>query len=210
MSHMLHRTGPAESLKNDFPILAVASRTVNRPGAAPKLIEIQRVFLRHNCVNGGVMGTKEQALDPNLPDAFFAEVTDNVTVHGLFSSEEDLIACLKELKELDLGISVVVSGLFDRVHQCCREAGLEPHSVNTSLGVWGNTDKLPKNQYSRDISTMCGHSMVPVAIIEKYADRIRKGKMTPEEAAKKLTPLCTCHVFNTQRAAELLAKMALE
>ena len=190
--------------------MAVGSRNANRDGATPKLIELQKAFVRHNCDNAGIMGIKEAATVMDLPEEYYDQMKDNSTVHGVFSNEEDLIACLQELKELDLGISVVVSGLFDHVHACCRESGIEPHTVSTSLGVWGNTSKLPKDQNVLDMATMCGHSMVPFALIEKYAERVRKGTIAPEKAAEKISPLCTCHIFNISRATRLFEKMASE
>ena len=105
----------------------------------------------------------------------------------------------------------MVSGLFDTVHKCCREAGLEPHTVNTSLGVWGNVEeKMPADSRVADVTTMCGHGMIPFTLVEDMVRKIKAGKMTAEQAAEKIMPQCHCHIFNTERAARILAEIAMD
>ncbi len=190
MSHTNHRLGSEESLQNDFPILALGAKDITRDGCAPKLQRVKEIFLRHNPVN--VTGPEK-------------EIKDNNVVHAVFDSEEDLISCMKELKEADTGVSITVSGLFDKVHECCREAGITPHTVNTSLGIWGNIEeKLPKDSRIAEITTMCGHGMVTFALVTDIAEKIHKGKLTPEKGAEILAGPCTCRIFNTKRAIHIL------
>jgi hypothetical protein len=40
------------------------------------------------------------------------------------------------------------------------------------------------------------------------AERITKGKMTYEKAAKELSRMCTCGIFNPHRAENILRKLA--
>ena len=40
---------------------------------------------------------------------------------------------MKELKEKKIGISVVVSGLFDEVFECCQKAGIKPPLIEFAL-----------------------------------------------------------------------------
>jgi hypothetical protein len=114
---------------------------------------------------------------------------------------------LKALKTEDLGLSVVVSGLFDNVQACCKQAGIEGHTVNQSLGRWGRTDRLPPDDIL-EINTMCGHGMVTVDLIEKIAKEVKEGSLLPEEGAENLFRPCMCGIFNPYRAAKLLRKMA--
>lgn len=208
MSHTLHRSGTEESLKTDFPILTIGARGYNRDGCAEEQVRIGEIFLRHNAVNAGILGMEGQLTDDRLEEAL-RTVNDSAVTHAVFRSEEDLTACLKELKEADLGLSIVVSGLFDTVHSCCREAGLEPHTVNTSLGVWGNVEeKLPEDPRVADISTMCGHGMISFTLVEDMAEKVRTGKLSAKQAAEKMMPQCHCHVFNTERAARILQEIA--
>ena len=106
-----------------------------------------------------------------------------------------------------MGISVVVSGLFDVVGECCHKAGLHPHTVNMSLGIYGKKEKLVPDP-EREVTTMCGHGMVTGDLVMNMVDRIRKGRITPEAASKELAALCVCGIFNTKRSAELLQKLA--
>lgn len=208
MSHTLHRTGSEESLREDFPILALGAKGYNREGCADKLRQILEIFTQFPTANIGIIGLRDKVNADNLEQAK-ALLSDTGVVHAVFKSEDDLTECLKRIKEADLGISVTVSGLFDAVHGSCRRAGLEPHTVNLSLGVWGNTEeKLPADERISMISSMCGHGMVPFTLVEQMAEKVKAGKLTPEQAAEKLMPQCSCHIFNPERAARILAEFA--
>lgn len=210
MSHTLHRTGSVEDLKNDFPMLALGAKDMNREGCAPKLQKILEIFTKFDTANCGIIGFSEKVTPENLEEAK-PILTDTGVVHAVFKSEEDVSACLKMIKDADLGISVTVSGLFDDVHECCHKADLTPHTVNTSLGVWGNTEeKMPKDERISRVSSMCGHGMIPFSLVEFVAEKIKAGKMTPEQAAMKIMPQCSCHIFNPERAARILASFAEE
>ncbi|NIO07214.1 MAG: hypothetical protein GTO40_04150, partial [Deltaproteobacteria bacterium] len=75
-----------------------------------------------------------------------------------FHGREKLKEALIRLKEADEGISIVVSGLIDRVREIVSEIGLNPHTINLSLGIHGRTDRLPPPDI-RQFTTMCGHGM---------------------------------------------------
>jgi hypothetical protein len=102
---------------------------------------------------------------------------------------------------------VVVSGIFEIVDKCLEEAGLKHHTANFSLGIWGKTEKLPGNDIL-EVTTMCGHGLISPNLVTAMVKEIKAGTKTTEEAAKTLTPNCTCGIFNPVRAAELLAAIA--
>lgn len=208
MSHTNHRSGSAESLRDDFVVLAVSAPGINREGCAEKIRQLLDIFLRHNPNNLGVLGYESPVTPENAEDVK-AYMTDKNGPVGCFTSEEDISALLREVKEADLGISIVVSGLFGEVHECCRKNGIEPHTVNMSLGVWGDVEhKLPADSRVLDLTTMCGHGMIPFTLVESVLDRVKAGSMTPQQAADKLSPTCTCRIFNTKRAARIIADIA--
>jgi len=124
--------------------------------------------------------------------------------HVVYTSKKAIEGVLSELKEADLGISIVVSGIFDEVFDVCRRVGIEPHTVNMSLGTWGKTQLLPKSPIL-ELCTMCGHAMISPKLVEMVIDRVKKG-MTPEEAVVELGKQCTCNIFNTVRAAEIIRR----
>lgn len=209
MSHTLHRSGDVGSLKNDYVILSLSAQGLNRDGAGPKLGSIVQTFSKYNPVNCGILGS-DTVITMDLPDEFLQGIENNSVVHAVFDNINDLKDCLTDLKENDYGLSIVVSGLFEHVHECCKKVGIKPHTVNQSLGIFGNLDRLPKEEKVRDISTMCGHGMVPFALIKEYVEKIKKGTITAEKAAEKITPLCTCKIFNPKRAAILLDELSKE
>lgn len=204
MSHTLHRSGSVESLKNDFPMLALGARGFNREGCAARIFELAGIVVKYSTANAGIIGFPDKLTPENLKDAQ-PLFTDTTVFHAVFTDEKELAACMKELHEADLGISVVVSGLFDSVHSCCQKAGLEPHTVNMSLGVWGNTEeKLPQDERISQVSSMCGHGMVPFSLVEDAAEKVRSCKLSPHDAALRLSSSCTCHIFNPERAERIL------
>lgn len=203
MTHTLHRRGNYEDLKRDYVVLAMAAKGINREGSAPALAKILEIYSHHHPVLFGNVAAN--SLKRSL--SYMIENTkDNTVCHAVFNNEEDLVETLCELKKADLGISIVVSGLFDRVGVCCKAAGLTPHTVNTSLGIWGKKELLPSEDIL-EIETMCGHNMISSHLIEDRFGRIKQGVMTPESAAKSLARNCHCGIFNWERAERIFTKM---
>jgi len=208
MTHTSHRTGTIESLKGDYVVLVMSARGFNDKGAAPKLVEALKILSRFNPVNMGDMKTGSVYRPGYNLKRLVKEATDTSIFHGVYTNIETVKKVLKALKEADLGMSVVVGGLFDEVKKACVETGLLPHTVLFSLGVWGRTDLLPKEHEVKDIATMCGHAMVSNALIRKLAKDVKRGKLSPEQAATTLARGCTCGIFNTERAAKLIGAFA--
>jgi hypothetical protein len=202
MTHTLHRSGSARSLSEDYVVLILKAVGINHIGNAPKVQEFLRMALRHKAVN---IGSSQKGGMIDKPEEVIS-VANNIG-HAVFDNPEDLTAFLKELKQADLGLSIVVSGIFDKVDECLEKAGLQHHTANFSLGIWGRTDKLPDDEIL-EITTMCGHALISPNRVKEMARAIKAGTKTPEEAAKALMPQCTCGVFNPTRAARLLANIA--
>ncbi|HID86825.1 MAG TPA: hypothetical protein EYP55_05530 [Anaerolineae bacterium] len=203
MSHTLHRRGTAENLSNDYVVLAMSAKGINEEGSAAKLREFLRLARRHNPVNMGDMRTGNMyQVDV---EEIIARVRDTSIVHAVFTDIEAVTEFLREVKEAELGMSVVVSGLFEPVRECCRRIGMRPapHSVEHSLGIWGRTERLPEERVL-EIATMCGHGMVSFNLVREAIEDVREGRVTPKEAALRLTLPCVCGVFNPVRAAQLL------
>ena len=202
MTHTLHRTGDLESIREDFPMLTHVARGFNDAGAAPRLKQIAQIMTRYTDLHFGdcKVGNK-YVMDP-------AQIMDKLTVgcQVVFKDKESLIACMKELKEKDQGISIVVSGLFDEVFDCCKQAGLNPPLIEFALGIHGNTKKLWPPEIL-DFITMCGHGLVSGRLVKKMMEDVKKKKITVEKAAVELAKPCLCGIFNPHRAAKLLNKM---
>lgn len=203
MTHTLHRRGTRQSLSEDYVILMLKAVGINDTDYVPKLQEFLRIALRHNPVNIGC--ETKGSLSNYPPEEIIAEIRGDT--HAVFDNPEAVSRFLKDLKEADLGLSVVVSGIFENVDECLEKAGLKHHTANFSLGIWGRTERLPTNDIL-EITTMCGHGMIATNLVKEMSKEIRAGRKTPEAAAKELAPCCTCGIFNPRRAAKLLTAMA--
>jgi len=205
MTHTLHRFGDPAKLGQDFVILMMPSKDINHQGSGPKLQRMMRLCLESGAIEVGDarlgneyhQGGREKMIN---------NIEDRAVIQAVFDDEAALTRALKALKEADEGMSVVVSGLFERVRECCREVGLEPHTVNQSLGRWGRTEKLPQDA-RLELNTMCGHGMVALGLIDDTIEQVKAGKMTPEEAGKRLFKPCQCGIFNTHRAAKIVSAL---
>lgn len=207
MTHSLHRRGNEAELENDFVVLAMGARGVNRDGCAPKIQKILDIMVKHNPTNYSNVFTGN-AITSNIEEMRL-DIRDNTVAHAVFNTEEDLTNFLKEVKEEDIGISIIVSGLFDHVHECCNKSGLEPHTVNTSLGIHGKTELLPEEPIL-EIATMCGHSMISFNLIKKMVEDIKQGRTTALKAAKIMAANCHCGIFNWERAEKIITKLSQE
>lgn len=203
MTHTLHRRGTAESLSKDYVLIMLRAVGINDHDYLPKVQEFLRIALRHNPVNLG--SEMKGSMYEFQPEEVIADAKGDS--HVVFDNPKAVIEFLKEVKEADLGMSVVVSGIFEIVDKCLEEAGLKHHTANFSLGIWGKSEKLPTNDIL-EVTTMCGHALISPNLVRAMVKEIEAGTKTPEEAAKTLTPNCTCGIFNPVRAAELLAAMA--
>ena len=205
MTHTLHRLGSADNLSNDFVVFAMSAKGVNEVGSAGKLRRFLDVALKYGPSNYGDMKTGNSLV--HTRDEIADGIQDVSIVHAVFTDRDVVIALLRELREIDLGVSVVVSGLAASAADCCHAAGLRPHTVEYSLGVWGRTEKLP-DPAVREITTMCGHGQVAFGLVARLVKEIERGKKSCAEAARELARPCVCGVFNIERAEALLREMA--
>jgi hypothetical protein len=183
MTHTLHRQGTEENLMHDYLILPF-------PGRQGSDVQEKRQQFIQTCL-------KHDPVNKSSICAFRIYV---------FDEKEKVDQVLKELADAELGISVVVSGLYDKVKDSCLRAGLKPHTINYSLGFWGNQAKIPEKRLF-EISSMCGHSLVSPTLALDMAKRVARG-YPATIAAQKMGKNCLCEIFNSKRGAELLEQLA--
>jgi hypothetical protein len=206
MTNTLHRRGTQDSLKKDYVIFSLPARSVNAQGSAPKVQEFMRICLKYNPVNMGD-GRHGNVLKDNVDiQEFIAQKKDGEMAAAVFTDMEAVQKVIAELIQADLGISINVSGLLEEVQTCCRRDGIERHSVEHSLGVWGARDRLPEREIL-EVNTLCGHGLVSFNLIRKMVEYVRLRRLTAKEAARTLAKCCECGVFNPVRAEQLLLKM---
>ncbi len=206
MTNTLHRQGTLESLKNDYVIFAHTSRGITREGSAPKLQKFMKICMKYHPVNigDGKQGNIHQ--DDIDIRKLISSQGDGAGAAAVFTDLDTLQKVIEELIKADLGISINISGLLDGVQQCCRNAGIERHSVEHSLGFWGAKDRLPEREIL-ELNTMCGHGMVSFNLIRKMIEYVKLRRLTSKKAAKIMAKCCECGVFNPTRAEILLEKI---
>jgi hypothetical protein len=219
MTHSLHRLGDYESLKKDYVLFALTAAGVygkdlgHAAGSAAKKKRFLDIVASHGPVNMSVSPTHDRRRLALAAGYTLEElrngICDKSEIYSVFNNMDSVKRVIEELKTKNLGLSVVVSGIFDEVFRCCREISMTPHTVNMSVGIMGRTEMLPRKRVL-EMTTMCGHSLVSSGLVEHLINRVRNRKMTSEEAAGVLAKQCLCGIFNTARAVELIELAASE
>jgi hypothetical protein len=203
MTHTLHREGNLENLREDFVVFTMSAKTVNKKGSDKKMRKFFDIVEKYNPVNYGDMKTGNKYNSER--DVIYRNIQDTSIVHFVFTDKEIVGRVIEELKEADLGTSVVVSGLVETTDDLCKQAGLRMHTVEFSGGIHGRLDLLPEKQVL-EITTMCGHGMVASHLVEDMVKKIKKGKKSLEEASVELSKPCQCGIFNHKRAEDLIRR----
>ena len=204
MTHTLHRRGDRESLGQDYIVFTMSAKKLNEEGSAERMTKFLGILLKHRPVNYGDMVTGNCYVKSR--EEIVRNIQSTSIVHGVFTDEEEVVEILKELKEADLGMSVVISGIHDATETGCRKSGLAKHTVENSLGIFGQYKKLPADEILQ-LTTMCGHGMVPANLVERVITEIKRGKKSVREGAMELTRPCHCGIYNPIRAERLLHRL---
>lgn len=203
MTHSLHRSGDIESQKKDFCWFMYQTKGVNDVSVKPKALEF--IVAAEACGSENWGDVKTGNIISHRPEEIKEKISDKSRIRGVFTSREQVVKWLRMIKEKDLGMSVVVSGVLSEVLPACKEAGVTPHSIHFSLGVWGKKDRLPDDT-TLSITTMCGHHMIPPKFVQHIMDQVKQGRLAPEQGARKLASFCYCGIFNQVRCAEIMAQ----
>ncbi|MEW6662324.1 MAG: hypothetical protein ACOY9Y_06695 [Bacillota bacterium] len=201
MTHSLHRSGDIDSLRGDYVWFMYQAKGINDMNIKPKALEFIAVAEACGSENWGDVKTGTVLKIPR--EQILENITDKSRLRGVFTSREQVINFLQEIKKRDLGMSVVISGLLEEVLPACEEAGVTPHTINYSLGIWGKKELLPSEEVL-DITTMCGHHMISPDFVKYIVEQVRNNRLTPEQGAIKLAAFCYCGIFNQVRCAKLL------
>lgn len=220
MTNTLHRFGKPEELKDDYIVFTLARPGTNDIGSVAKAREFLKIALKYHPVNftgesrNGPVFRPEKNL--NLfrlyvrgrkeivpPELVMDEMEPPGRALIVFDNTPALEAFLKEIKEIDSGLSVNVSSLVDDFKEIARRTGILAHSINYSLGFRGNLYRLPDQQVLA-LTTMCGHGLIAGSFAKKMIDGVKEKRLTPEKAAGYMAKFCVCGAFNTSRAERLL------
>jgi len=220
MTNTLHRLQRRDDPKDDYIIFALSSRGVNDEGAMQKEHAFLTVALKYDPINmaGGTKNGPIFRPEKHLnifklylrgrkefvtPQQLISEVNRPGEALVVFDRKEKLEGFLKEIKEMDLGLSINVSSLVDDVREMAPRTGVKPHSINYALGFRGDLYQLPDRQVL-GLTTMCGHGLISSTFAKKMIDMVREKRLTAEKAAGYMAKFCVCGAFNTARAVRLL------
>jgi hypothetical protein len=219
MTNTLHRFGEPDSLKDDYIVFIMASKGNNQEGAPEKVRSFLNAAVKYHPVNigSGIIGSLYRPeKDLSFAKAYItgrkekmpieeavASFDESNSAAVVFDNRAAMEGFLKEVKELDLGLSVNVSALADDVRTSCRDIGINIHSIEYSLGFHGDLYRLPE-RHVLSLTTMCGHGMISTDFARKLIDRVKEARLTPERAARYMAKFCVCGAFNTSRAVRIL------
>ena len=207
MTHSLHREGTLESLDKDYVVFIYPARGYNYKGCAPKVRRLVEIVYEVGPVNMIATTLRKNLYSGVGPDEVLESIEEGCRVFTVFDSRDKLRELLSSFKEADEGISIVVSGLVDKVREIAAEVGLDPHTINPSLGIHGGTEGLPPPEI-RQFTTMCGHAMISPHLVEDVVRRVKVGKLDTWNGSIILAQPCACGIYNPYRSMELLDNLA--
>jgi hypothetical protein len=204
MTHTLHRRGDRENLSGDYVVFTMSAKGFNEKGGGEKMKKFLEIILRHDPVTfgDGITGNSKVRTREEIQ----GNIDDVSVVHGVFTDPAVVANVLRDLKKAEIGTSIIVSGIHDETEKCCRAAGLRKHTIEHSMGYFGQVKRLPDHEFM-ELTSMCGHAMVPANLVERMLREIKRGKKTCREAAVELTRPCHCGVYNPVRAEKLLKRL---
>jgi hypothetical protein len=221
MTHTSHRRGDRKSLEGDYIILSrMEDYTLE---VQEKTRTLVRICAKYNPVGLRIFDKDgrsvrylkgwEKKQDSGI---WFSSTLEEILKiaeepvrfsHAIYTNIGEVRKVIEELNKAELGLGIVISGIFDKVFDICKEVGTGPHTVNLSAETLGNTKLLPEPRIL-ELLTMCGHDYVSRYLTEYLIERVREGKITEEEAAIELGKQCICNIFNPVRGAKLIKKLA--
>lgn len=207
MTHSLHREGSIESLEKDYAVFIYPARGYNYKGCVPKVRHLVEIVYQVGPANMIATTLRKNIYSDVKPEEVLGSIKEGCRVFTVFNSREKIKSLLQGFKDADEGISIVVSGLIDRVRDIAAEVGLDPHTINLSLGIHGGTEHLPPAEI-RQFTTMCGHAMVSPKLVENVIRQVKTGKIDIWEGSWVLAKPCACGIYNPHRSQELLEELS--
>ncbi len=205
MTHSLHREGTLDSLETDYVLFIFPARGFNYAGSAPKVRRLMEFVYQTGPCNTLVSTLRRNLYSGVTPDEILDNIQDGSRAYAVFNNKAKIKEILLRIQEANEGISIIVSGLIERIRDFTTEMGMDPHTINLSLGILGETDRLPPPDI-RQYTTMCGHGMVSPNLVRDLIRRVKKRKLSPWKASVLLASPCICGIVNPHRSETLLQK----
>jgi len=204
MTHSLHREGPLDLLKKEYVLFVYPARGFNFDGSEPKIRRMGEMLFQQGPANLITTNLRQNMYRAVSHEQILDSIKDGTKIFCVLEERQKIKDTLAKIKEMDAGISIVVSGVIDQIREVAAEIGLDPHTINLSLGIHGRTDRLPPADI-RQFTTMCGHGMVSPDLIRDLLRKVKGGKLDLWEASLIAAAPCTCGIYNPSRSAEMLS-----
>jgi hypothetical protein len=206
MTHSLHREGAIDSLERDYCVFIYPARGFNYKDNQPKVRHLVEIVYQNQPVNMISTSLRQNLYSEVTHDEVLESISnggESVRVYSCFNDRENIKNLLRGFKEADEGISIMVSGLIDRVRELAAEVGLSPHTINLSLNIQDNTDRLPPPDI-RQFTTMCGHGVVSPHLVRDHIRKVKTGRSSSWDSSVELAKPCACGIYNPYRSKEML------
>ncbi len=124
MTHTLNRTGLSEEGSGEEIVVLCMVHYKNKEKSVDAMTELVRTLLKYNPQNfiGLPLGLSRETVLTLIPRGGIAT--------AVFTDKDTVGKLVREIKSKNLGISVVLSGLFTDVRDICESAGLKEHTTN--------------------------------------------------------------------------------
>ncbi len=210
MTDTLHRRISNEDAEREFIVFCAMAKGINDRGWGERAKRFAQICMRHRPINVGDISQFVHGNFQERAQTILENISDRSDeVKFVFTSFDSLVAVLKEVKRADLGISINITGDENLVDQALKKADLRKHSTEHSLGVRGRVERLPSKEVL-ELTTMCGHGMVPHAAVNMVINEVKLGRLTAAQGADLLSIPCVCGIVNTERASRLLDALRLQ
>jgi hypothetical protein len=203
MTHSLHREGPLDLLNREYVLFVYPARGFNFDGSQPKIRRMGELLFQQGPANLITTNLRQNMYRAVSQEQILDSIQDGTKIFCVLEEREKIKDTLAKIKEMDAGISIVVSGVVDQIREVAAEIGVDPHTINVSLGIHGRTDRLPPADI-RQFTTMCGHGMVSPDLIRDLLRRVKSAKLNLWEASLIAAAPCSCGIYNPSRSSEML------
>lgn len=202
MTHSLHRIKLLKEDRDDFVFLCTPAIGVNHENSRKTLLEILDIILDLEPENINFYEAKKDMDIEKIKQL----IHDKSRLRCCFSDRNKVVKLLDILKREDFGLSVVISGCPDEVEQMMQEAGIQPHTINMACGCHGKIENLPDRE-SLSLISMCGHGLIGPVLVSHMIEKVKTGDIKAKDAAQLIGLPCSCGVYNTVRAEQIITRM---
>ena len=201
MTHTIHRSLSIQP--GDFVLNILSVKGINREGSGDKIREVVRRLSPLGVLS---FGNPDDGCTLRVPaEDVLRKLHDGSNLHMVFGDEQKLKEAIGILREMDTGLSVVLTGPMGATDSIIRELGLKVDSVHFGAGI---LKKPPLHPDVQAVVSLCGHMRVSPTLVEQMSARIAAGEQDAAEAAAKIGRVCRCGCFNTAVAAQRVTRLA--